>query len=180
MTIQLQNLPVNPFYFAHHVCLAWHQIQLQNTLHSSISLTQREQSFFYNSRCPEGNSELIAVNYQALTTTLAKNPASAGLCGGYGSPGETDRPEQVERPSWITNYLTVVCPGESVCSCVCSHRHSRGLSHAEEPRRYLPFLLFRVLMPLSVLIMSVCCRLSAQAGGRRWKRTSQFCFSAKD
>lgn len=53
-----------------------------------------------------------------LNNHSCKNSASAGLCGGYNRPGETDCRKQVERPSWITNYLTVVCPGESVCSCV--------------------------------------------------------------
>lgn len=45
---------------------------LQSFLQPSISLTQQEQPCFYNSRRPEGNQQLIAVNFLSLTTALAK------------------------------------------------------------------------------------------------------------
>lgn len=78
---------------------------LQSFLQPSISLTQQEQPCFYNSRWPEGNRQLIAVNFLSLTTALAKKkkkiqhlqrPVGAttlqqtwrdGLLRGAGAPG---------------------------------------------------------------------------------------------
>lgn len=69
---------------------------LQSFLQPSISLTQREQPCFYNSRRPEGNQQLIAVNFLSLTTALAKkkkekNSASAAPCGGYNATTDLER-----------------------------------------------------------------------------------------
>lgn len=67
---------------------------LQSFLQPSVSLTQQEQPCFYNSRWPEGNQQLIAVNFLSLTTSLAKkkkNSASAAPCGGYNATTDLER-----------------------------------------------------------------------------------------
>lgn len=97
---------------------------LKNILYLSISLTQPEKVLFLWKLMAWGQLKSHCYKLSGLNNHSSKNSASAGLCGGSNRPGETDCRKHVVHPSWTTNYLTVVYPGESahVNSCLYNLR----------------------------------------------------------